>query len=457
MESFDADYHRRSIDSLLSSGCEVYLIKNVSGTYDPKGNSYMRQWVGKGYLFGLPHTKTPNGLMVAMTSDLWAFSVKLKDLSPVKLSVEEAYMEMIGNIVKNADELQKVIDESFKKAPDGSGDFLKPKNSFDTGDSFIEKGVTTKEHGFLTYSIFRGSDVCKIIKTDTNDEFIVYLPVQWVNYAGYDEEFVKRYISFINEMMSSNITYEGKSEFKNFEKYTNIRFGKFIDSNEFYKIFIGSSENYIYNYFIFMMLRGLYHHDYNNVPGLTLKIKDKMRDKISHLRAFVLAHYSLEDCGEHGLDVKKMSQSSYRVVSVNADIKSLSNFDKKESISYSLGLADCSTSERSMVNSLLNKGDYEEAFDIASGFKIKQIIKRKKKRSKISEDEFIKWGTISLNKEPTINKATMSISELRDRLSADGYDLPNEQILDIYSVYKDTGLVRVPEGIKSYIKFDFQK
>lgn len=154
-------------------------------------------------------------------------------------------------------------------------DFSAPKNQeINTYRSLVKQGIYNGEE-FISYNKSKEYTENTTFLKKANEDILLYIPLDWANYAGYNEDFIKDYIDALNGFEISNIKYLGKSTYESFGKITSTSRENYLKTNEFYLVHI-SGENEVMNFMIFTLLSYLYDTYHNNLPGLFMQLRKKL-------------------------------------------------------------------------------------------------------------------------------------------------------------------------------------
>lgn len=241
--------------------------------------------------------------VLVIGTDLLKRKYKRKQLLKTNYSVEECF-KIVDDL--HSYEASKKS-EDFKRKQDAikallekpetpfnlSLDYSVPFEEFDTTTSFIQKGVVIDGKGFVPYYIYQQRDMCTPMKKDIDNEDIrMYIPKQWLQYAGYDELFLKEYVENVAKICEIPLEIVDKNaSFKNLHTYLQDPYGVYLTENSFYVIHISGESPYMYRYLAFTLLRCLYSSYVNNIPGLTFQLMNYFKTD-DFLKCLLIAHSS---------------------------------------------------------------------------------------------------------------------------------------------------------------------
>lgn len=220
---------------------------------------------------------------------------------------------------------EKITEELCKisSVPLTQQDYSKPHYD-PTDENRREKMQTTGIHldtGNIIEGKFRRfkthfvNECCHLFnKYKTSHDIALYIPVDWCNYMGYNEEVIELWLDFIRELRFpfADFAYNWA---KPSSHHSTIRMTSgqpyFIKTNLYHNIVIKASEVDKLNYLVFLLIRYLYHSHYNNIPGLCLQIKGQTT--LSNWEILMLTHCLYPYEQDYGLFKVNVGDKSVKI------------------------------------------------------------------------------------------------------------------------------------------------
>lgn len=239
-------------------------------------------------------------------------------------------------------------------------DFSNPTSYYTCFASFLKKGIFHTNGSFIEYYSYEQDTVCNILKEDIdNEDIMMYLPKMFVNYAGYDDEFVRQYINAIECFTGYPVPLLDNSA--TFANPLTLNMNPDIPiENLFYKIQLSGNMPYMMRYFIFFALRQLYVTECNNLPGLIMQI---MSSGFDFLRSFLLANFICNNA-IFSLALEQVDPNNTYYINPNTDKKEFfKNIKERQLLSSAGVLLKLTMPDTISILSLIKKKKFEEAFD----------------------------------------------------------------------------------------------
>ena len=251
--------------------------------------------------------------------------------------------------------------------------------------NFVEVGTIDAEKGFNPSSFLSKQQCCSFTKT--KQDLRVYIPKIWVNTLGYSEINILTYLEFLKKCeINFDYTYEGLKELpisaplsvplnsleddKFFYEMGNSADVKTIyrivpKKEEFYSIVIRRGNSSMETYLKFICVRYLYNNQYWSIPATAIQIKDALKDKITHLQAFLMAHMRYDYYEYYSLIFKGMIVNIFQDPSYFLGKLEDGN-DMNNSFEYK---KNAPNSARRNIQTLLEEQRYQEALTILQSYK----------------------------------------------------------------------------------------
>lgn len=250
--------------------------------------------------------------------------------------------------------------------------------------NFVELGSIINEK-FIPSQFQSKAQCCSFTKT--KQDLRVYIPKVWVNTFGYNEINILTYLEFLKKCeINFDYKYEGLKELPLTSPLTvpinSLEDDKFFyetnsdgDINsvnrivpkkeEFYSIIINKGNSSMETYLKFICVRYLYNNQYWSIPATAIQIKDALKDKITYLQAFLMAHmrypyYEYYSLIHAELIVDIFQKPTYFLNKLG------DGGNMNESFQYKV---QTPTSSRIKIQNLLEEQKYEEALTILENYK----------------------------------------------------------------------------------------
>jgi hypothetical protein len=279
--------------------------------------------------------------------------------------------DFVSLVELSEDEISKLIQNKIESDPrfnylNSVQPFgLELKDFLNTNLSFIQL-LTNNKNGSRVYSTNAKVDGYHLTLTN-NYNVKVYIPVEYLNYFGYTEEFLLNYIDKLNTIFSDKVyQYKGIDKFEDFEtcSINNIlsynTFQHRLINNAFYVVEITRTKFEFEMLLKFMMLNYITHHFYKNIPHIFMDILDKVGSKIDIWKAFLLANSSSHYKHEWSL---LLTDNRNNVVDLEENDLPflLDTIYQQQNINHSFEYAIKNTDEVKKYQSLILEGKYIEA------------------------------------------------------------------------------------------------
>lgn len=174
------------------------------------------------------------------------------------------------------------------------------------------------------------TDCCKYFGTNHSCQDIdVIIPQDWINFMGYSEEIVVKWIEFIKNIgLPSAPIYVGKGTRPDHRpfKLGSINHS-FIQTNSYYYVNIPATEYPTLNYLMFLLVRYLYLHQYNNIPGLCLQLKNNTY--LSNWTILMLVHSARYYDSTYGLTEMRILRDAFTIPILYSSENDPTNYFKK--------------------------------------------------------------------------------------------------------------------------------
>lgn len=156
-------------------------------------------------------------------------------------------------------------------------DFSKPRHDFEIYINIVKQGTYCTPDSFINYNTNQRTPDLSFLR-EKNEDILLYIPVEWTNYAGYTQKFIEDYINIINTFNLSEITFKETGEHENFNDWKTSNKKNVLTKNEFYILHIkGESENA--NLYTIAFLQFLYLSKLNNIPGMFMQLLEKLKNE----------------------------------------------------------------------------------------------------------------------------------------------------------------------------------
>ena len=399
-----------NLAEIVKQNLKPYKIISKENTKVRHGwGSSMESAFQKGlYVFGLKDGINGIGSISALDMQGFICTYHHSDLEALDISSQEAYefcLEQTGHINKKAKaerelKMKELNDKSNKPEPfDINGQFSKPNKETGFANSFVQKGIFLEDGSFLPYYDVRTEAMCFPMKQDSdNEDIILYIPKQWLDILGYDETFVKTWVSHIIRLTGSDIKDLGLTTITKFVETKNIN--GFLTRNSFYSFQLNPSNHYMVNYLIFNLLRYLYHYQYNNLPGLTIQLMDYYKTD-DFFKCLMLAHYSNVYPIDFGIGAW-FDGKSISMPSIEQDaVLYLKNLKETKTITHSLDRVEIDVKDYEKIKTIFSEKRYN---DLLSCVKLLTVVPFNKDSIKSPKK---KGGYESFKKLLIVNPAEM--------------------------------------------------
>lgn len=211
--------------------------------------------------------------------------------------------------------------------------------------------------------------------TKTNQDILVYIPIEWLNYYGYNKNDLIRYLKFL-QGCDINIKYTllengSYSEFTKTVPSTKKLYGnKIISKNEYVKLVIHGTSSNMITYLHFLLVRYLYNASYWNIPLICLQMRAILPDEVSNFKILLMAHLFEDYNGYYSLAQNLRSTKSFvDIEQKNKDLLySLSTGTVSMNASCKLKVIELDVIDK--FRNLVKTKEFKKAYNLISNDKI---------------------------------------------------------------------------------------
>jgi len=246
--------------------------------------------------------------------------------------------------------------------------------------NFVTLGNISNDKFTPSQPIQKKAQCCSFTKVDR--DLRVYIPKIWVNSFGYSEVNILTYLEFLKKCdFGFDYTYEGITDLPGDqlstpsnavedEKYIYEISGKETQrivskKEEYYSVLVNKGKCYMQTYLNFICVRYLYNNLYWSIPATALQIHDKLKGKITHLQAFLMAHMRYSYYEYYSLIHKSLIVDIFQKPELF--LKKLSDgYNMNDSFVYK---QSAPVTARNQISSLLEKQQYQEALTLLESYK----------------------------------------------------------------------------------------
>lgn len=298
-------------------------------------------------------------------------TVPLVDVVIFNSSEEKAINEKMNSLyLKRMDEVEGKKYTHYLKRPILQ---YSSKPFLSTNYNYAELGKYREDGIFVQGTKHNGVACCAFTKT--NHDILVYIPIEWLNYYGYNKNDLIRYLKFlqgcdihIKYTLLENGSY---SEFtKTVPSTKKLYNNKIISKNEYVKLVIHGTTSNMITYLHFLLVRYLYNASYWNIPLICLQMRAILPDEVSNFKILLMAHLFEDYNGYYSLAQNLRNTKSFVDIEQTSKdlLKNLSTGTISMNTSCKLKVIELDVIDK--FRNLVKKKEFKKAYNLISNDKI---------------------------------------------------------------------------------------